>query len=392
MIVDTKTEAGAYYHAIAKAISTDKFKGAHAIYTPQLLVEEVLGKINLRGNILVMFNVEFVVSLVYTYNIAPENITFYSDHNNKSRICSKLGVKYITNLETDMKFDVVLANPPYTAENSKIYQHFYNRAVSLLNDQGTIGFVAPFAISRGFVGRKVGDVTLDCKDLVLLNNDNIKQKHFPQVGIDNICYLVVKQGYQGLATIFSDGGQKQVDLSTLSTFPVVLNDTVLSIVQKCFDNNRNYLRRSNYHKKDSIKSSKGTFVLTKIKDDQTLEGYHIKSETNAMSGKPRIFINTLGKRAVVDYTHEMMMKPNGTTICIETSSDIESENLVYLLENNQNLINFMSKCVIGNARSPYDTFLISLKKLDLTKKWTSNKLYKHFGLTDDEISYIESNS
>lgn len=368
------------------------FAGSHNIHTPRELVEEVLGKIHLGGTILVMFNIEFVVSLVYTYNISPVNICFYSDHKNKNKICEQLGVKYMNSLETDMKFDVVLANPPYTADNAKIYQHFYNRSVSLLKDNGVIGFIAPFAISRGFVGRKVGDVTLDCQDLVLLNNDNIKKKHFPQVGLDNICYLIVQKGYQGLATIYSDGGQKLVDLSTLSTFPVVLNDKVLSIVQKCFDNNRNYLRRSNYHKKDSSKTSKGTFVLTKIKEDKSLEGYYVEPETNSMTGKPRIFINTLGKRTVADHTHQMLMKPDGTTICIETNSDAESDNLVFLLENNHKLIDFMSECVIGNARSPYDTFLINLKKVDLSKQWTSDQLYQHFGLTDDEIAYIESNS
>jgi hypothetical protein len=378
------------YKALAEGVVT--FTEGHAIHTPRALVEEILGKIKLRGNILVMFNIEFVVSLVYTYNIDPKTITFYSDSEDKTEFAKNLGVKYITTLGTDMKFDVVLANPPYTSENAKIYQHFYNRAVSLLTTNGTIGFVAPFAIARGFVGRKVGDVTLDCTDLVLLNNDNIKQKYFPKVGIDNICYLIVNEGYKGLADIHSDGGTKQIDLNTLSTFPVVLNDKVLSIVQKCFDNNRNYLRRSNYHKKDSNKTSNGTFVLTKIKEDKTLEGYHVATETNGMSGKPRIFINTLGKRAVVDLTHNMLMKPDGTTICIETTSDQESANLVFLLENNQKLIDFMSKCVVGNARSPYDTFLINLKKVDLKKKWTDQKLYKHFGLTVDEIAYIESNS
>ena len=367
------------------------FDGAHNIHTPRELVEEILSQVDLNGDILVLFNLEFVISLVYTYQVDPSRITFYSDHESKSNICDRLGVKYITNLEIDMKFDVIVSNPPYNLENAKVYQHFYNLSVSLLKSDGTIGFVAPFAISRGFVGRKVGDVTLDCKDLVLLNNDNIKQKHFPQVGIDNICYLIVKQGYQGLATIFSNGSQKQVDLSTLTTFPVVLNDKVLSIVQKCFDNKRNYLRRSNYHKKDSVKSSKGTFVLTKIKEDNSLEGYYVKPETNGMTGKPRIFINTLGKRAIADYSHQILMKPNGTTICIETNSDTESDNLVFLLENNQKLIDFMSKCVIGNVRSPYDTFLINLKKVDLKKKWTSDKLYKLFGLTQEEIDYIESN-
>lgn len=117
------------------------FDGAHNIHTPQKLVEEILSKINLNGNILVMFNVEFVISLVYTSNIAPENITFYSDHNNKSEICSKMGVKYITNLETDMKFDVVLANPPY---KQGLFREFMRKCLAdLLNDNGVLVQISP---------------------------------------------------------------------------------------------------------------------------------------------------------------------------------------------------------------------------------------------------------
>ena len=382
---------------IYKFIQSEKhlFSGAHDIYTPQPLVEEILSKINCANQtILVMFNVEFAISLVYTFKVDPSLITLYADHKNKVNLAERLGIKYTTTLlGIPMKFDVILANPPYTAENTKIYQHFYNQAVSLLSPNGTIGFIAPFAISRGFVGRKVGDVTLDCQDLVLFNNDNIKEKYFPKVGIDNICYFIVTQGYDKDATIITDGSTKTVDLKTLSTFPVVLNDIVLSIVQKCFDSNRNYTRRSNFHNKQSKESSTGaTFVITKINDSGNAEGYKIPHETNGMSGKPRIFLNTLGKRAIVDYSHQMMMKPNGSMICVETASDLESENLVYLLNHNHELIDFMSNYIIGNARSPYDTFLLNFKKVDLSTKWTSDMLYKKFNLTKDEIAYIRSSS
>ena len=71
-----------------------------------------------------MFNVEFVISLVYNYQVDPSKITFYADHENKIKIAKRLGVKYIIELRTDMKFDVILANPPYTNDNTKIYQHF----------------------------------------------------------------------------------------------------------------------------------------------------------------------------------------------------------------------------------------------------------------------------
>ena len=36
--------------------------------------------------------------------------------------------------------------------------------------------------------------------------------------------------------------------------------------------------------------------------------------------------------------------------------------------------------------------LNALPKLDLTKKWTNEALYKHFGLTQEEIDYVEANA
>jgi hypothetical protein len=90
------------------------FKGGHDVHTPKGLVEEILSKIELENKtVLVLFNIEFVISLVYTYGVSPENITFYSDHDNKTLMAERFGVKYCTSLDNLMKFDVIVSNPPY---------------------------------------------------------------------------------------------------------------------------------------------------------------------------------------------------------------------------------------------------------------------------------------
>ena len=81
-----------------KFLKTEKtlFAGSHNVYTPQPLIEEILNQIDLKNkSILVMFNVEFVISLVYNYQVDPSKITFYADHENKIKIAKRLGVKYI---------------------------------------------------------------------------------------------------------------------------------------------------------------------------------------------------------------------------------------------------------------------------------------------------------
>lgn len=90
------------------------FEGGHNVLTPQKVVDPMLDMIDLSGSFLVMLNVEFAISLVYTYNVDPKKITFYSDNDNKSKFVERIGIKYITSLDDTMIFDAVFINPPFT--------------------------------------------------------------------------------------------------------------------------------------------------------------------------------------------------------------------------------------------------------------------------------------
>ena len=90
------------------------FDGGHDVFTRRKIVESMMKRIDLTGTFLVILNVEFVISLVYTYKIDPKKITFYSDHQDKSNLVKRIGVKYITTLEDHMIFDAVFINPPFT--------------------------------------------------------------------------------------------------------------------------------------------------------------------------------------------------------------------------------------------------------------------------------------
>lgn len=378
------------------------FATSHNIFTPEKLAEEIVKNAfyyssysEYPKNILVCFNLEFLVELVYN-NINVDRIWFLSDHEEKTKFAEKiLGIKNIVNeIEeiNDMKFNVILTNPPYTdGDNKKIYHHFYNKCSELLDEDGIIAIVSPFAIAKGFVGRKVGDKKLDCQDLVYLNNNEIKEKHFPKVGLDNISYSIVKKGYTGLSEIETTEGKFSFDRSKLGMIPAKFNKNVLSIIEKMFDGKSNYQRKMNVPTDNfEVVDSSNTFVITKILDTNNVEGYYIKDQDNTMTGEFRFFINTLGKRIYKDETNRMMYKRNGTVLCIKTDSKLERDNLIYLLEHNNKLIDFMMEEIVGNGRSPYDTFLLNFKKVDLTKKWNPTDLYKHFKLTQTEVDYIEN--
>jgi hypothetical protein len=110
--------------------SASLFDNSHNVHTPKELTNTVLSNLDLTNSkVLVMFNVEFVVSLIELYNIDPANITFYSDHINKSNLVNRFDVKYISELEKDMKFDVVVGNPPYTDGQKLLYTKFFEKCI-----------------------------------------------------------------------------------------------------------------------------------------------------------------------------------------------------------------------------------------------------------------------
>lgn len=180
------------------------FTGAHAVYTPQPLVEEMLAQIDVKNKtILVLFNVEFVISLVYTYKVDPTMITLYIDHENKVLLAKKMGVNFITSLDVDMKFDVAIGNPPYQdgskdGGQNKIYNQISKQVLGLIKPDGTVSLVTPTSVLK------------KSKRFSLINQPGLKivnftaDNHF-NVGID-ICQWVIDKTYSGPVAVKHDGG------------------------------------------------------------------------------------------------------------------------------------------------------------------------------------------
>ena len=172
--------------------------GSHDFYTPCSLVNEILSNIPLKGNILVMFNIEFVISLVYNYNVDPDRITFYSDHINKTRMAEHLGVnKYITTLGTNMKFDVVVGNPPYKQglwrTLMKQALEISNRYVVMISPDGTIKTSTKYDEMKSLLEEGGIQSVTPC------------QKFFEDEGVDvitssEICYYAVSYTHLTLPT------------------------------------------------------------------------------------------------------------------------------------------------------------------------------------------------
>jgi len=172
---------------LLKRESKSLFEGSHNTHTPKIVTDKVLSDIQLSDkSFIVMFNIEFVISLVETYNVPASNILFYSDHENKSYLAKKLGVKYTDTLENHMKFDYVLANPPYTNGQKLLYTKFFEKALDLAD---TTVFVMPVQLESNHDKLKFHNQRLQ-KHLVKMG-DNVSD-HF-KVGYDSIRYVIASK-------------------------------------------------------------------------------------------------------------------------------------------------------------------------------------------------------
>jgi hypothetical protein len=123
------------------------FEGSHNVFMPQVLVDDILSQIDLNNKrILVLFNIEFAISLRIKYNC--DNVVFYSDHETKTEFAKQLGCDVITKtgdglleeLDSTMKFDVVVGNPPFSKVNqgkiagkwvAPLYKKFFKKSLEL---------------------------------------------------------------------------------------------------------------------------------------------------------------------------------------------------------------------------------------------------------------------
>lgn len=196
-----------------KREGVELFSGAHAVYTPQPLVEEILSQIDVKNKtILVLFNVEFVISLVHTYKVDPAMITLYVDHENKAKLAQRMGVNFITSLDVDMKFDVAVGNPPYQdgskdGGQNKIYNVICKQTLSLLKDDSAMVLITPTSVLK------------TSKRFSLINQPGLKAVNFTvdeyfDVGINICSWLIDKRHSSNKVVVTNSDGTSNVQEST----------------------------------------------------------------------------------------------------------------------------------------------------------------------------------
>lgn len=316
----------------------------------------------------------------------------------------------------NMKFDVIIGNPPYQmsdggngASASPIYQHFVSQAMKLKPRYLTM--IIP---ARWYAGGKGLDEFRDN----MLTDQHIRVLHdfqnasdcFPSVEIKGgICYFLWNRENPGLCQVINHNAngnlttsKRMLKESGASTF-IRFNEAI-NILYKT--------KKYNEQSFSSLVSSRKPFGLptyfrgTKIKQADSIILYE-NGGTSYISSRElkkghnlvntyKVYI-TRAYGAGETFPHQILNKPlvgEKNTCCTETYLVIgpfktkkEAENVMSYIQTR--FFRFLV-LLIKNTQDATSRVYQFVPLQDFSKPWTDEELYAKYGLTEEEIAFIES--
>jgi site-specific DNA-methyltransferase (adenine-specific) len=320
----------------------------------------------------------------------------------------------------NMKFDVIVGNPPYqlsdggqAASSKPLYNLFVEQAMRLKPRYLTL--IIP---ARWYAGGK----GLDSFRVTMLQNNNLRKlvdynnsaDCFPGVNIaGGVCYFLWNRDNSGSCEIRNVSLQNKDDRSEtrmLNEFPILVrNNTAIHIIRKLLTvsnetldkrvQSYSYFAIRSYergldrkHKNDDVillsSQGKGYYEKNKAEDKNGILSKYKVIITYAMSGgnKP----TSQGDFQVVSSLQILL--PN--EVCTETYLVLD---VFDKLEEAQNMCTYVSTKTfrflllqaLTSIHITKDSFLF-VPLQDFSHPWTDEMLYKKYGLTEEEIAFIES--
>lgn len=314
-----------------------------------------------------------------------------------------------------MKFDVIIGNPPYQMSDggfgrsaSPIYQRFVQQAKKM--NPRYLTMIIP---SRWFGGGK----GLDEFRSEMLNDDRIRKivdfedssEVFPGVSVaGGICYFLYERDSKGPCEIANiRNGVEAVSTRHLNEFSTFIrHGQAVPIIRKVLahDEKRMNSQVSAYKPfglRTYIKPQKsGDIVLHWQKGEGPYKRKDITTGVE-MIDKWKVISSRSGHEHAgnpgTDGTRRVLAKTavlSPGTVCTETylvigsyPTKTEAQNLLAYMKTR--FFRFLMSLFMYSHGITKDTYAF-IPILDMTKRWTDEKLYEKYGLTKDEIAFIES--
>ena len=399
-MTDHKTLAVDWFEVIKKHRANGVFCKAQPL-TPFLLVEEITRRLRLDSDtsVCVIYTVEWAIYLRLVAGVKDITVAVQDHDPVVEKLCAHWGFKYLKNIlhmTNPPKFDVVVGNPPYQDEtsNQKIYHRFYNKGLELCEPDGLLAFVTPLPMIKAIItGSFKGSVKVAPSKLQVVNYcRELKDKYFSSVGT-SICYFVCQPSAGFIPsqspTITVDAGTFY-NTQIIRLLPQNYSEILINICRKIFSDTakENPIIGSAISTK-AVKSEAGDKVVKYIDKAGEFVTYYVNGGNavdHAHYGLHRVFINQFGDRCKAVTDTSLLPSADRMIYTLVTPSLRASQNAEHILTTST-LIKFYQQ--VFAPRAPIVSFLYDVKKIDFDQVSTDQELYCYFGLTQEEINYIE---
>ncbi len=298
--------------------------------------------------------------------------------------------------KTDMKFDVVLGNPPYQskdAKKAKLWFSFLEKGLDLVTDDGYLSYVTPdvWVDSNNTVAKK----TRVLMENYHLTNINFDADQYFDVG-ESICSFQISKGTTGNTEI-SGGVDTTVNYNGQLIFKNNEQKQSMSICEKIISNtderSQAYMERFEARRPETMThySEKQTSKFKNPAYYSSVEKWFTDLDTTSFQGEKIVFNNS-GYYFSQSEPNRYMWRDNlgvalGNTFQIRFKSKRQADNALKVYRSK--LYQFFVKHTKSGGFNA--SCLYNLPYLDFTKTWTDKDLYTYFSLTQDEIEYVEAN-
>lgn len=373
-----------------RAIQQMRENGRFAVdqpFTPDNLVQEITAQIsaNTASAVLVLFTIEWAL---YLKELGYTNITVGADDPIIENICKKRGLRYIgiNDLENNknMKFDVVVGNPPYqNGKNKLFYRSFVVKSLTLAP---IVAMVTPASWnSAGMTPFKQQVINAGLYYYHYLGSTVFKDSQ------NDVCAFICDRlnKYSDMTIVNGAETITITDLAKHGFIPHIANGAV-DILKKTS-------RRKGIEEmyvRGVINPEKAPHGTTKIvvrngfSNQPTIDA-NIEYNGDVGVGKHKVIVaynSSIGNLGPAKYKGPEYAIGYAVAALICTS-EAECNNLAQYL--GSKIVKFIiknTKTSIQNSKSMFER----IPAIDFTRAWTDTELYAQFNLTQDEIDLIES--
>jgi site-specific DNA-methyltransferase (adenine-specific) len=321
----------------------------------------------------------------------------------------------------DMKFDVIVGNPPYQLNDGggsngisakPIYHTFINQAKKL-NPKYLVMIIPARWYAGGKGLNEFRSEMLSDQRIKTLVDFPKSRECFPSVDIaGGICYFLRDHNHLGGCMVISNQGDKSIaKLRTLNEFDIFIRDNFgIDILYKVLSKSEvkfstKVLTRNSFGFTTaargklrpfdggiSLISSSGVSYVSResvTKNLHLIDHYKISIGTlnpdrggvnNAKDGKINVTtkVRILAPKEVVTETYIIIDCFSSEAEAINCAGYIKTKFARFLI--------FLTLSSMHIVRENFQFLPIQ----DFSQSWTDEKLYKKYGLTEEEISFIES--